>query len=404
MPAAAPPVHDPAPTPGRILAVVAVLALGPAIGLGFGRFAYALVLPDMRADLAWSYAQAGWMNSLNAAGYLLGALLAAPASRIAGAFRTLATGVVLAVAALALPALFRDFAVLGAARFLAGLGGGLAFVAGGVLAAAVVRHDPRRAAMLLGLYYAGPGLGILMSGLTVPAVLAVGGPGTWPWAWGALALMAVPLAIAVLVMRDGAAAGTAAGKLPRFAAMGWILAGYFCFGAGYIAYMTYMIAWVRESGGGAGFQAVFWIVLGLSAITSPWVGAWVMRRSTRARAFATMNALTALGAALPLVAVAAPAVTVPVALLSAAFFGVSFMSVVATTTDFVRRNLPEPTWAAAIAALTVDFGLGQIVGPVAIGALSDLAGLAGGLGLSVVFLLLGSALGLVQRDAPKPAG
>jgi len=235
-------------------------------------------------------------------------------------------------------------------------------------------------------------------------VLAVGGAGTWPWAWGALALMSMPLAIAVLVMRDGAAAGTAAGRMPRFAAMGWILAGYFCFGAGYIAYMTYMIAWVRESGGGAGFQAVFWIVLGLSAITSPWVGAWVMRRSTRARAFAAMTAFTALGAALPLVAVAAPTLTVPVALLSAAFFGVSFMSVVATTTDFVRRNLPEPTWAAAIAALTVDFGLGQIVGPVAIGALSDLAGLAGGLGLSVVFLLLGSALGLVQRDAPKPAG
>ena len=33
------------------------------------------------------------------------------------------------------------------------------------------------------------------------------------------------------------------------------LAGYFLFGAGYIAYMTFMIAYVRDAGGGAGRKA-----------------------------------------------------------------------------------------------------------------------------------------------------
>ena len=47
------------------------------IGLGIGRFAYALVLPDMRDALGWSYSAAGFMNTINAAGYLGGALLAA---------------------------------------------------------------------------------------------------------------------------------------------------------------------------------------------------------------------------------------------------------------------------------------------------------------------------------------
>src|ERR1700744_3019639 len=60
------------------LGVVAGLAMGPAVGLGLGRFAYALLLPAMRADLGWSYAQAGTINTANAAGYLIGALLAAP--------------------------------------------------------------------------------------------------------------------------------------------------------------------------------------------------------------------------------------------------------------------------------------------------------------------------------------
>ena len=50
------------------------LALGAALSLGLARFAYALLLPAMRSELGWSYATAGAMNTVNAAGYLLGAL------------------------------------------------------------------------------------------------------------------------------------------------------------------------------------------------------------------------------------------------------------------------------------------------------------------------------------------
>src|SRR5438876_914979 len=57
------------------LLVACALSLGPSIGNGFGRFAYALILPAMKADLAWTYTQAGWINTANAIGYLVGALL-----------------------------------------------------------------------------------------------------------------------------------------------------------------------------------------------------------------------------------------------------------------------------------------------------------------------------------------
>ena len=58
------------------LVVAAALALGTAISLGLARFAYALLLPPMRADLGWSYLTAGAMNTVNAIGYLAGALVA----------------------------------------------------------------------------------------------------------------------------------------------------------------------------------------------------------------------------------------------------------------------------------------------------------------------------------------
>ena len=56
--------------------LILTLSLAATVGLGIGRFAYALVLPDMREDLGWSYSAAGFMNTINAVGYLVGAFAA----------------------------------------------------------------------------------------------------------------------------------------------------------------------------------------------------------------------------------------------------------------------------------------------------------------------------------------
>ena len=52
---------------GRRWWVLFALSLGPAVSNSFARFAYALLLPAMRGDLHWTYAQAGGMNTANAA-------------------------------------------------------------------------------------------------------------------------------------------------------------------------------------------------------------------------------------------------------------------------------------------------------------------------------------------------
>ena len=66
----------PAPiTRAAVLRQALALALGAAVALGLARFSYALLLGPIRADLGWSYFTAGAMNTGNAAGYLLGALL-----------------------------------------------------------------------------------------------------------------------------------------------------------------------------------------------------------------------------------------------------------------------------------------------------------------------------------------
>jgi len=223
---------------------VLTLAIAPAVGLGIARFAYALVLPDMRADLGWSWAEAGWMNTTNALGYLAGALLAARAIVRLGAARTMVTGAAACVASLGLCALLHDTVPLNLARVLAGLGGGLAFVAGGVLAASVAADDAKMSGFLLGLYYAGPGVGIALSGLMVPAVLHHAGPGSWALAWGALTAVSAPL---VLILARGVRTNAGA-ALPVVLDSAVILfASAVLFGGAFFAVVASTTAFVRRN-------------------------------------------------------------------------------------------------------------------------------------------------------------
>src|SRR6201999_2227859 len=89
-----PPAH-----PARL---ILILSLAPTVGLGIGRFAYALVLPDLRDALAWAYSAAGLMNTINAAGSLAGALFASRMIRRFGLAASVRWGTLACVLSLAL--------------------------------------------------------------------------------------------------------------------------------------------------------------------------------------------------------------------------------------------------------------------------------------------------------------
>ena len=78
------------------------------------------------------------------------------------------------------------------------------------------------------------------------------------------------------------------------------LTGYFLFGAGYIAYMTFMIAYVRDAGGGAAAQSAFWSLIGLSAFVTPWVWRRVLALDRGGLATTIILGTNAVGAALPI--------------------------------------------------------------------------------------------------------
>ena len=88
---------------------------------------------------------------------------------------------------------------------------------------------------------------------------------------------------------------------------------------------------------------------------------------------------------------------------SALLFGGSFLSVVTAVTAVARRSLQPHHWTPAIAGLTAAFAVGQCLGPVLAGVLSDgPAGLSVGLALSVGVLLAGAVVALTQRHCETP--
>lgn len=372
---------------------VACLACAPAVGLGITRFAYALLLPDMRHDLSWSFASAGWLNTSNAIGYLIGALLAAPCIQHFGARGTASFGLAACLVSLLLCAWLRDEWFLNLARLLGGSGAGFAYVAAAFAATRIASRHPRDENILIVMLYSGPGFGIVLSGITVPLVFENLGQGSWPVGWAVLAAICAPLSLAVVYgMREHDRRDERHVTWPSIKPMLPLLLGYGLFGSGYIAFMTFMIAFVRGEGGRLVEQAAFWVVLGIAAMVSPFVWASAMQQAKGGGAFAKIGFVTMLGAALPSTG------SSPVLIFgSAVIFGGSFFAVVASTTSFVRRNLSPEQWSAAIAFMTVAFSVGQIFGPILSGYFADLCGsLQSGLLLSNTLLALGVVFGMRQ--------
>ena len=387
----------------RPVATALALSLGAAVSLGISRFAYGLLLPPMRADLGWSYLVAGGMNTGNALGYLLGALAVPPLLRRLGAQALLVGGALLTALFMALSGFVTATPLLLVQRVLAGVASAFIFIAGGLLAARLGALHPRRAGLLIGLYYGGTGLGITLSALLVPWALARaaarGAEHAWQSAWlllGATCLLATALMALPARHVEGRASAPSAHERFHPAHALPVLGGYFLFGVGYIGYMTFVVALLREQGMAPGRIALFYALLGLAVMASSRIWARMLDHFREGQSLAILNGLLALATLLPVLSRAGPLV-----FLSGLLFGAVFLSVVASTTAWVRHNLPHATWSAGISAFTTVFAFGQIAGPTAVGWIADRAGgLERGLVFSCGALCLGALLASRQRPLP----
>jgi predicted MFS family arabinose efflux permease len=386
---------------GRRFWVIGALSLAPAVANAFARFAYALLLPAMRAELSLSYSQAGSLNTANALGYLVGAIIAAAYVSRAGNRRFFCVGMVVTVLALVGSGLAGGFIAQLGLRAIAGIGGAMVFICGAVLASNVFPNRPDRSAAATAIYFGGAGAGILLSGAGIPWLLAALGDDAWRDAW--LAIGGISALFAVLgiwaahrIQEPSSGAGKSPWQASTFRAA---LGSYFLFGAGYIAYMTFVVAWMKSHGASAFDVALTWGTLGIAAMLAP--VAWRVPRSRwyAARTLAAAGLILSVGAAIPLVSTSLPAM-----ILSALLFGGAMFMAPTAVTDLVKTSLPKTGWGPAIAVFTVVFAVGQAIGPFLSGWLADAThSLYAGLAESVAILLAASATALYQRKSDSEA-
>jgi len=167
------------------IAVAGCVAL--AVAMGIGRFAFTPILPMMLHDGVVDLHAASWLASANYLGYLSGALLCTfvpllwsrmpnrkpidgPALVRAG---LAATGVLTLAMALPAPAAWPPL------RFLAGVASSMVFVFGS--AWCLTQLALRGRAALGGAMFAGPGAGIVASGLLASALVAAGRASALAW-------------------------------------------------------------------------------------------------------------------------------------------------------------------------------------------------------------------------------
>ena len=367
------------------------LALGTASALGLARFAYGLILPAMRSELGWSLAQAGALTTANAVGYLLGAVVAAPAARRLSLAVTFRLGMVVTAAALAATAATSSYPVLLLTRAAAGLAGTLVFITGGVIASHTAAST--RSAAPLTIYYSGAGLGIALSGAAIPALLGQH-PGRWPLAWAGLAAAAALAAIFSWTAARGSHQATTALLDLRYIARLWQPAtAYLLFAAGYIAYITFLSAYLAAHRASITQITVTWALLGLAAVAAPVLWSWPISTWPRAAALAASLAVLSTAAATALAGAAPLAVTG-----SAIGYGASFLAVPAAITALIRAATQPSEWTGALAAFTVVFAAGQTAGPYLAGALADRYGTGATLAWTAALCAAGAALSILTRS------
>lgn len=383
--------------PARPWLVLAGLALGVTVTNGFARFAYGLMLPAMKSEMGWNYAQAGWLNTANALGYIAGAILTMLLIRHVSPSRLFAFGLITTTIALLATGLNAALWWQTHWRILAGIFGAMSFSTAGALAAGLFQDDLRRNALAIAILFgSGGGLGIVLTGATLPLMLDRFGPDSWPMGWiaiGIVSLTFLPLGLwAAFQLHPPVQSQTNTAPLP-IRRMLPEMAGYAGFGLGYIVYLTFLSAWMMEQDAGAEFVALVWVILGLSICISPVVWRPVLMRYNSGVPLALILTGIAIGSALPVVLPSGFAL-----LISAVVFGLSVFMAPGAVTNFTRQNLPAESWSRAISLFTVVFAVTQTVGPYAAGMVGDLYN---SIGISLLaaagLLLIGAIIALLQK-------
>lgn len=362
------------------------------VAMGIGRFAYTPMLPIMEHDVQLSVSSAGLLASFNYVGYLLGALVAAwmPLRSMERRFRLIAVCLIFSSLTTTAMAWSESFWLWAIFRGISGICSAFVMVYSSSSIMDWLYHH--RQSSKVGIFYAGVGLGIAMTGLLVPLFTQIG---NWQTGWYGLGIVSFILAIWSLFLLTGIrqfipdyvhTKDPAPTIQPSFRLWG-ITAAYGLEGLGYIVMSTFVTVFFSQISSFSWLGSVSWIILGLAAAPSTWLWSyaaqrWGIRKATYAAFLIQASSI--------LIPTLVPGVIT--AVIGSVLFGGTFLGITSLAL-MIGRQIDPSRSSTIIGNLTAVYGVGQIIGPVGAGAItSALHTYSASMLLSGMLLLIAIAL------------
>lgn len=366
-----------------ILTLVAVM--------GIGRFALTPQIPLMIRDGQLSLSSAGVLAAMNYVGYLLGAIYVSRLRQHHALY--LKTGLAMTVAVTIASGATSSFVLQCLFRFLAGLGGAWALII--VTSWTQLMLAERQAPRLSALVFAGPGLGITLSGLLAWSMAGFSASSAW-YIYGGVALVA-----AMGIWRTlPAAVATPVASAPK-AKIGnnlkVLLAVYSLAGFGYILPATFLAQMAHSQfPAGSPLVSLFWPLFGLSAVAGVLLAVFVAGKYSPRYCLAVALILQGIGVAASVVLPNTAGLVI-----STLLTGLGFLAIMQFSMRLARL-FSTGSLARTVGMLTSGYASGQLIGPlISAASVALLGSLAPAILLAAAMLVLAglAVIGLMREQA-----
>jgi predicted MFS family arabinose efflux permease len=367
--------------------VATACAVVLAVALGVGRFAFTPLLPLMLKSGALDIRHGGWLASANYAGYLVGALSCA-AIRVEHG-RMVQFGLIATIALTFAMGVVDVFWVWAFVRFFAGVVSAWAFVFASQWGLRKLAELDAHG--LAGVIYAGPGVGIVTTGLLGAAAASSGVSASAVWVGfavcSAVAGAFVWRAFSVDRARTLGGARASSGAANASSDSAWLIGLYGLAGFGYIITATFLPVIARHALPGSIWPDLFWPVFGVALIVGAIVSSRLPMRWDNRLLLAASYVIQAMGIVLGIVFPTALGLGIGSLLLGLPFTAITLFAM------REARRLRGESAAGLMGFATGAYGLGQIVGPLVAGPLVVRTGsFDGALGIAAGALAVGAAL------------
>jgi len=360
--------------------IVGVGVLVKMAGLGFGRFAYSMLLPNMRESLSFNYMEMGLLSGAILLGYLLFSFVGGMLATRFGSKRIVIASLLFGSISMFFISRLSGFIPLLFFAFAMGGGGAGAHISMTILP--MGWFEKQRLGRALGIVTGGTGLGIIVTGLLLPYLLSTLGKEAWRQCWVLLALITFLVALTGLILlkeKPGQIGPHSFNlnedKEPISAVerngltLKAIFIIYFIFGFAYNIYATYFVAFtVDDLQFSEKIAGIIWSIFGWMCLVSGLIWGFLSDHLGRRKALLWNNGLISLAVLIPLLFHRSFFLGA-----STFLFGFTFLGTVTVIAACVGDQVVEKR-ASVYGLVTLIHGIGQFLGTTFGGYLKDLTG------------------------------